>query len=107
MSTRTIIEHVNGILKMRWRCCLKHRVLHYHPEIASKIINTCSVLHNLCVRNKLKDVEPELVTDDSLDGLYFSKNTSVTDSMDVARRVDPFLAEARLLQRNIVRSFFN
>ena len=68
-STRTIIEHVNGILKMRWRCCLKHRTLHYKPVTASKIINTCCVLHNMCIEAGLPNVQPEDEQDNPLEGL--------------------------------------
>ena len=48
-KTRSVIERCNGVLKARFRCCLKHRVLHYSPQKASKIINTCAVLHNICL----------------------------------------------------------
>ncbi|GBP93357.1 Putative nuclease HARBI1 [Eumeta japonica] len=50
---RANIERCNGILKMRFRCLLKHRVLHYAPEKASQIINACVVLHNMCIRNNV------------------------------------------------------
>ncbi|XP_046393708.1 putative nuclease HARBI1 [Ischnura elegans] len=46
---RSIVEQCNGLLKARWRCLLKHRVLHYMPEKASSIINSCCVLHNMCL----------------------------------------------------------
>lgn len=49
MRCRSLIEQCNGVLKMRFRCLLKHRVLHYSPPIASKIIYTCAVLHNICI----------------------------------------------------------
>ncbi|XP_044755625.1 putative nuclease HARBI1 isoform X2 [Coccinella septempunctata] len=57
-STRSIIERCNGLLKMRFRCLLKHRVLHYEPRVASKIINACAVLHNMCIESNIP--EPEL-----------------------------------------------
>lgn len=44
MSARSLIENVNGVLKMRFRCCLKHRTLHYAPETAANIINICCSL---------------------------------------------------------------
>ncbi|XP_036138780.1 putative nuclease HARBI1 [Monomorium pharaonis] len=47
MRCRALIEQCNGVLKMRFRCLLKYRVLHYSPPIASKIIYTCAVLHNM------------------------------------------------------------
>ena len=44
---RTIMEHVNGMLKARFRCTHGHRALHYDPIRAAKIIYTCAVLHNM------------------------------------------------------------
>ncbi|XP_008178178.1 putative nuclease HARBI1 [Acyrthosiphon pisum] len=49
MTTRSAVERCNGVLKMRFRCLLKHRFLHYHPEKCTKIINACTVLHNMCI----------------------------------------------------------
>nr|CAI5840098.1 unnamed protein product [Callosobruchus analis] len=34
---------------MRFRSLFKHRVLHYDPETACKIIDTCCILHNICM----------------------------------------------------------
>ncbi|CAH1995307.1 unnamed protein product [Acanthoscelides obtectus] len=39
----------SGVLKNRFRCLLKDRVLHYAPFRAGQIINATSVLHNMCV----------------------------------------------------------
>jgi len=50
-SARSIVERAIGMLKGRWRCLCKQRMLHYKPTTASKIINACSVLHNICIDN--------------------------------------------------------
>lgn len=52
---------------MRFRCCLKHRVLHYAPEYASQIVNACVVLHNLCIEHNVP--EP----DENYDDIDFGK----------------------------------
>ncbi|XP_026745433.1 putative nuclease HARBI1 [Trichoplusia ni] len=49
VQARSRIERCFGLLKARWRCMLRHRVLHYHPEMASKITNACCVLHNIAL----------------------------------------------------------
>lgn len=43
------MERTIGVLKNRWRCLIGHRVLHYHSDVAAKIINACCVLHNMCI----------------------------------------------------------
>nr|XP_011302196.1 PREDICTED: putative nuclease HARBI1 [Fopius arisanus] len=48
---RSTIERVNGILKMRFRCLLKQRVLHYDPTTAAKIVYTCAVFHNIAIND--------------------------------------------------------
>lgn len=50
---RNAIERCNGVLKARFRCILKERVLHYQPSQASKIINACAVLHNWCLKYRV------------------------------------------------------
>ncbi|CAH1984065.1 unnamed protein product [Acanthoscelides obtectus] len=46
--TRNCVERYIGVLKNRFRCLLKDRVLHYAPFRAGQIINATSVLHNVC-----------------------------------------------------------
>ncbi|XP_060809927.1 putative nuclease HARBI1 [Amyelois transitella] len=53
VTARNTVERTIGALKNRWRCLLGHRVLHYHPDVAAKIINACCVLHNMCNRAHL------------------------------------------------------
>ncbi|XP_063216851.1 putative nuclease HARBI1 [Bacillus rossius redtenbacheri] len=49
VATRSCIERCNGVLKSRFRCLRKDRVLHYKPTKAASIINACAVLHNLAI----------------------------------------------------------
>lgn len=105
MSTRSIIERCNGLLKARFRCLLKHRVLHYSPEMASKIINTCVVLHNMCVHNNV--AEPEQEENDNIDFGMYDYNLQNIDEIDVnAQRVNADLAAGRQAQRRIIRNYF-
>ncbi|KAJ8914226.1 hypothetical protein NQ315_003589 [Exocentrus adspersus] len=64
------IERCNGVLKNRWRCLLKHHTLHYTPTMAGKIINTCVVLHNMCLHYNVPEsaYDEEMVNADF--GMY-------------------------------------
>lgn len=53
VQARNCIERCFGLLKSRWRCLLKDRVLHYKPYVASKIIIACAVLHNIAIEARL------------------------------------------------------
>ncbi|XP_071629528.1 putative nuclease HARBI1, partial [Temnothorax longispinosus] len=105
MSCRSLIKRCNGLLKMRFRCCLKHRVLHYSPVIASKIINTCVVLHNMCIAHNVPDPLPE-EGDDLLDFGMYVDDCDIIPEIRNARRVNPDLAAGRLVQNQIVRNYF-
>jgi len=75
MSCRSLIERCNGLLKMRFRCLLKHRVLHYSPAVASKIIYTCAVLHNMCITENVPLMLELNDGDEELDfGIYDNEN---------------------------------
>lgn len=55
-----------GVLKMRFRCINKERVLRYSPYKAGQIINCCGVLHNICVMGNVpldEDNEEEVERD--------------------------------------------
>lgn len=57
-QVRNRIERVFGVLKARWRCLRRDRILHYQPESASRIVYACAILHNLLLdRIPLPDVE--------------------------------------------------
>ncbi|KAL5244243.1 hypothetical protein ACI65C_011653 [Semiaphis heraclei] len=101
-STRSTIERCNGILKMRFRCLLKHRVLHYNPERASKIIVSCCILHNMCINANLP--VPQREPDDPLDidfGIY-----GVPELNPMNPTINPQLAAGRRVQQLLIRSYF-
>lgn len=97
-SIRSLIERCNGLLKNRFRCLLKHRVLHYPPVTASKITNACVVLHNMCLAYNIP--EPEI--DDEMQGADLGIYPLVPNE---AQNINA-LAEARRLQQRIVNNYF-
>nr|CAH7743104.1 unnamed protein product [Callosobruchus chinensis] len=73
------IERCNGVLKNRFRCLLKDTVLHYNQNKASKIINACVVLHDMCIDANL--AEPELEPKQTVDlGIYAVINSGLTNT---------------------------
>nr|CAD7435474.1 unnamed protein product [Timema monikensis] len=46
-SSRNCIERCFGVLKARWRCLRRDRVLHYAPAEACLIVQTCVAHHNM------------------------------------------------------------
>ena len=107
MSARSIVERVNGVLKTRFRCLLKHRVLHYSPETASKIINTCCVLHNLCVENNLDDVPAEQEGEE-FDGIFDdAADANANEGNSGPARSERLLIEGRRFRESIVRNYFS
>ena len=92
---RCIVERCNGLLKMRFCCLLKDRVLHYRPNTASKIINTCDVLHNMILND---GVDVTIFADLINDGLI--ENDPYLD--------DPNNGEAgRAAQDNLIMRFYS
>lgn len=69
IRTRNCIERCNGVLKSRFRCLLKERVLRYSPERVGKIVNSCAILHNMCVAANL-ELDEEVIEDDVNDDVY-------------------------------------
>lgn len=109
MRCRSLIEQCNGLLKMRFRCLLKHRVLHYSPPIAFKIIYTCAVLHNMCIIQNVPLYLNDDLNNEDLDlEMYDNENRDEENILDRnVRRVDPELAAGRNKQRLIIRNYFS
>lgn len=96
---RNCVERCIGVLKMRWRCILKERVLRYHPHKVGQIINSCCVLHNMCIRE-------DLVLDDEEDDLPGNFDYNDPGERNVyANRND--LQEGLNRRRLVINSYFN
>lgn len=102
---RCTIERVNGILKMRYRCLLKHRVLHYSPTTAAKIVNTC-VLHNMAIEDgfDFNLVNEDIWQNNDDFGIFEPEELDELNPIDA--RVNPELAAGRNLRQQIVRQWF-
>ena len=101
---RSLIERTNGLLKMRFRCLLKHRVLHYKPDMASRIINSCVILHNMCIEEKVP-----LPQDVEVDYYDFGMNVTDNEHENLNERrncVNPELTAGRRLQERLIRNLF-
>lgn len=102
-KARCTIERCNGVLKGRFRCLIKDCVLHYKPNKATKIINACTVLHNICISNNLEEPELQDLNDEQL-GII---PPVPCDIILGHTRVNPMLLRRREKQRNIIRNYFN
>lgn len=97
-SIRSIIERCNGVLKNRWRCLLRHRVLHYTPEMAANIIKACCVLHNICVVRNMP--VPENAQADY--GIHFAPHAEPVENP----QANADLIAARNIQQQLINNYF-
>lgn len=60
-STRSIVQRCIGILKNRFRCLQRNRVLNYDPPKLTANITACAILHNIYLSSKISepDAKPE------------------------------------------------
>ncbi|KAJ3647953.1 hypothetical protein Zmor_019795 [Zophobas morio] len=105
-NTRVKIECCNGVLKMRFRCLLKHRVLHYTPPVCCKIINACAVLHNLCIEHNVPEPNEPLdaEVDFGVDDNGIEENEEI-QNQNICRRINPDLADGKRKRLEIARRF--
>ena len=91
--TRSIVERSIGQMKTRFRCLDRTGgCLMFTPERAAKTIIACAVLHNICILNKIPEVENEDVEID-----VESSNESHTDNS----------AEGRTARAELIRMRFD
>lgn len=51
-KARLLVERCIGVLKSRFRCLSRQRMLMYTPATAGSIITACAVLHNIMVAER-------------------------------------------------------
>ncbi|KOB64885.1 Uncharacterized protein OBRU01_24220 [Operophtera brumata] len=102
---RATVERCNGVIKQRFRCLLKDRVLHYTPQKANKIINACVVLHNMCVEADvpLPPNSGENITEEQLGMLPDRPPPALPPNS----RTNRYLNMGRTKQTNIINQYFN
>ncbi|KAJ8938175.1 hypothetical protein NQ314_011583 [Rhamnusium bicolor] len=106
-STRSIIERCNGVLKLRFRCLLKHRVLQYTPQTSCKIINSCVILHNMCIQNGIAPIELGYDPEDQYVNIDYGIYPEVAEINDnYCRAGNPELVAGRRIQQLIIRNHF-
>ncbi|KAJ8929483.1 hypothetical protein NQ314_017815 [Rhamnusium bicolor] len=106
-STRSIIERCNVVLKLRFRCLLKHRVLHYTPQTSCKIINSCVILHNICIQNGIAPIELDYDPEDQYVNINYGMYPEVAEINDnYCRAGNPELVAGRRIQQLIIRNHF-
>lgn len=76
VQARNCIERCFGLLKARWRCLLRDRVLHYHPYVASHITTACCVLHNIALKAGLPPPQPVHMAHEDEDDITMEDTTS-------------------------------
>ncbi|XP_046406372.1 putative nuclease HARBI1 [Ischnura elegans] len=92
-ATRSVVERLFGVLKGRWRCLLRDRTLHYHPQRASDIISVCAILHNILLHFGVPlPEEPE----EERDNVVPNGGEPIGDA----------LARARRIQNHIIHRYF-
>lgn len=97
-TCRASVERCIGVLKGRFRCLLKHRVLHYAPDVCAHIINACAVLHNMCTDNNVP--EPDEPGDD-IEMMGNPENHQGNNEHNIRN-----LAAGRRLQHLLIRNYF-
>lgn len=105
--TRSTIERCIGLLKQRFRCCLKDRILQYSLTMTSKIVNSCVVLHNMCIDYQIPKPYDEDIGDVDI-GTTVAADLDENIEQDLhLQRINPQLAEGKQLRRRIIAANFS
>lgn len=73
---RNRVERTFGLLKGVWRCLNPHRVLHYQPEFAARIIYACATLHNIMLNRNIEGMQLMFLIDAFCTYFFFSERRS-------------------------------
>jgi len=81
---------------------LKHRILHYSPVKACKIVNACTVLHNICVENNVQFQNDEDGNVEEVDLGIFGVDGN--ERQDI-QSLNEDLVAGRRMQHRVIRYF--
>lgn len=84
-KTRHIVERCIGVLKSRFRCLCRQRVLMYSPQTAGKIINSCAVLHNVML-SKGYPLPPQCDIEDQIEDDHEDSDEDEDDLANLTQR---------------------
>lgn len=63
-KARSLVERCVGVLKSRFRCLSRQRMLMYTPATAGSIITACAVLHNIMITERYPlPLEAEIIAE--------------------------------------------
>ncbi|XP_055681261.1 putative nuclease HARBI1 [Lutzomyia longipalpis] len=101
-KARCTVERCIGVLKSRFRCLSRQRILMYSPNRAGAIINACSTLHNIMIAEGYplpseEEILEEVVNDENAEHLQHGE----TEIDSVA-----LLEEGRRQRLNLIQSYF-
>lgn len=91
-KTRATVERCIGLLKSRFRCLSKERVLFYSPQKSGIIIYACIVLHNHLISARVPFNERIEESESHIDD-------------EISPVIDNILNEARRQRARIVEAF--
>ncbi|CAD7001649.1 unnamed protein product [Ceratitis capitata] len=60
-KARNPVERLFGVLKGTWRCLSQQRTLLYDAGFTGRIVNACSVLHNIRLGDQIYELEQEFL----------------------------------------------
>ncbi|XP_067903407.1 putative nuclease HARBI1 isoform X2 [Heterodontus francisci] len=94
-STRAIIKHTIGLLKMRFRCLDRSGgALQYAPQRVSRIIVVCCALHNLAMQRG------HLLQQDEWEEQHSSDEDELDEPEEEAMNVNDPLPDSRAMERS-------
>ncbi|KAJ8948263.1 hypothetical protein NQ314_008443 [Rhamnusium bicolor] len=90
--TRSDVERYNAYFKERFRCVSGERNLRYAPDKVGRIVNSCAILHNMCIRAGIEIIIDEFEKIDVPNGNEYVPNV--------------VLNEGRQVQQDVVNRYF-
>lgn len=98
-TARATVERCIGVLKSRFRCLSRQRILMYSPIKSGKIINTCCTLHNIMIQQGY-----ELPSEEDI--LFEQQVENNAGDVEVDMSSNSLLEHGRRLREGLIRDVF-